>query len=354
MKNRPDLTQIDPTIREYIESLEAELERLGRKQNRKTTRVANSEEVPFESLPDITEPTEPPTSINVITATATGIAKRTPRHLYNRQRRGGMGIYDLDTPLEDPPTILATADQQQNLLIFTNFGKAYRLTVNSLKETPIRSRGELIFKITSLEEDEKIISILPEQAQGYVAVISQTGMVRLLRHHIFGEYMKPGTSLYDYRTFGPLAGACWTPGDSDLLIASRQGRAIRFSEKLVSPQGTQSIRLSNEDQVIGITAIYPDSSVFLLSADGRGTIRIMEDFLANKNPGAGGKIILNSDHLVCCTTVSQDQDIFIISKLSKIIRFQASDIPAKDGIVQGVICISLRADEPVAVAVTQN
>jgi DNA gyrase subunit A len=354
MNKRPDLTHVEPMIRSYIEALEAELEQLRGKQKRTVAQVVPEEDDETEILAEIAEPTEPPTTINLITATASGIAKRTPRHFYNRQRRGGMGIFDMDIPPETPPAVLALADQRQGLILFTNLGRAFRLQTGVFQETPVRGRGELIFKKPALQTDEKLVAILPEQAQGYVALASQTGMVRLLRHHVFGEHMKPGTALYDYRSFGPLASACWTPGDSDLFIATRQGRAIRFSEKLVSPQGSQGIRLSADDLVIGVTSVYSESGVFLLSANGRGTIRVIEGFTANKAPGAGGKIAINSDHLICAITVEQNQDIFIISKLSKIIRFPASDIPLKDGVVQGVICMSLRADEPMAVVVSNN
>jgi DNA gyrase subunit A len=304
------------------------------------------------NLPEIAIPTEAPTTMNVITVTASGIGKRTPRHLYTRQRRGGMGVFDIDTSFEDPPAVLTIADSPQTLLLFTSFGRAFRLQTELIPEMPVRARGELITKKLSLAQDESVVCILPEQAQGYVALASQTGMVRMLRHHVFGEHMKPGTILYDYRSFGALSSACWTPGDGDLFIATYQGRAIRFSEKQLSPQGTQAIRLSENDIVVGITSVYSDSGVFLLGNDGRGTIRLVEGFAANKAPGAGGKIAINCDHLICAMTVNPSQDIFIITRLSKIIRFPASDIPTKDGVVQGVVCVSLRADEPVSVALS--
>lgn len=354
MNKRPDLTNIPLAVREYIMMLEAELEQLRGTQKSSVAHFSSRKSDSVEELPEIAEPTEPPTTINIITATASGMAKRTPRHLYTRQRRGGMGIFDIEITQEEAPAIIAFADQQQTVLLLTNLGRAFRLPVSILQETSVRGRGEIIFRKPTLQQDENLVAILPERAEGYVALCSQTGMVRLLRHHVFGEYMKPGMALYDYRSFGPLASACWTPGDSDLFIATRQGRAIRFSEKLVSPQGTQGIRLSGGDLVISITSVYSDSHVFLLSADGKGTLRIIESFTANKSPGAGGKIAIDTDHLICAVAVNQDQDIFIISKLCKIIRFPASDIPPKDGVVQGVICMSLRADEPVAVAVSNN
>jgi DNA gyrase subunit A len=84
--------------------------------------------------------------------------------------------------------------------------------------------------------------------------------------------------------------------------------------------------------------------VFLLGDDGKGTIRHMSGFRSNKSPGAGGKVALKADKLVAALSVKDQDDIFIISKLSKIIRFQAVEIPVKEGTVQGVICMSLRAD----------
>lgn len=348
--NRPDLNGLNADVINYIEALERELELLrnpGAKRERPARSQNIEESLPLD-LPEISEPLEPPTSICLITVTTSGIAKRTPRHLYSLQHRGGMGVFDLDTPENDPPKLLTIADQDQNLLLITNMGRAFRLPVQMIPEAPVRARGVSIAAKFNLPEDEHVAAVVPEQALGYLALLSQSGMVRMLRHHVFGEYMKPGTSLYDYRTFGFLAGATWSPGDGDLFIATKQGRAIRFSEKLVPPQGIQGIRLTQQDKAVSIAAVYPDSGVFLLSADGRGTIRLMDGFTSNKAPGAGGKIALTTDKLVCALDVEKTDQLFIITTLSKIIRFRVEEIPQKDGIVQGVVCITLRADEPIA------
>jgi DNA gyrase subunit A len=347
---RPELSGINPDVVQYIEELEKELGLLRNPSGRRNPRSGPQEveEIQDAILPELSEPPEAPTTISLITVSASGSAKRTPRHLYNLQRRGGMGIFDLDTPEKDPPRILTIADQNQNLLLITNLGRGYRLPVQLVPEALVRARGASITAKLNFSEEESVAAVLPEQAQGYLALLSQSGMVRMLRHHVFGDHMKPGTPLYDFRAFGNLASATWTPGDGDLFIATQQGRAIRFSEKLISPQGTQGIRLSEQDQAVSIAAVYPDSGVFMLSADGRGTIRLMDGFTPNKAPGAGGKIALTTDKLVCAIGVETTDQLFIISALSKIIRFRVEDIPAKDGIVQGVVCISLRADEPVA------
>lgn len=119
-------------------------------------------------------------------------------------------------------------------------------------------------------------------------------------------------------------------------------------------QGAQGIRLENGDAVAAVAGVRGDSGVFLLGADGRGTIRLMSGFNANKAPGAGGKIAMKTDRLIGAVTIKDADDVFVISRLSKIIRFRAGEVPAKDGVVQGVNCMALRADETVAVCASST
>jgi DNA gyrase subunit A len=340
---RPDLSQLDPHVRAYIEALEAEVEQL--KGGRPKHEDAQSQ-IPI--LPD-----EPPTTLNLITISANGTGKRTPRHLYSRQRRGGMGVFDLDTDDKEIPSVLTVADEGQSLLLFTSLARVFRMPVQSLPEAPVHSRGMNILGRYGLQGGEKLVSALPDMAKGNVVMVSERGMVRSLRHHVFGEYMKQGTSLFDTKQFGQLRAVCWAPGDGDLFIATRLGRAIRFSEKLVPPQGGPGIKVEAGDETVAVAAVYQDSAVFLLSSDGRGTIRSMDGFNPNKSSGGSGKIAMSTDNLVGAVTVDSGEDIFIISRLSKVIRFAMSEVPVKEGVVQGVNCMSLRADETAAVTASK-
>lgn len=334
---RPDLSQVDPAVLTYIQALEAELERL-RPQGREATSLASPS----------SEFSEPPTTLNVITISQNGLAKRTPRHLYLRQHRGGMGIFDLEAPADDPPAILTIADQSQDLLLITNQARLFRTPVSQLFETAVRGRGRPATAALPLNEDERPIIILPHQRSGYLVIVTQQGQVRRQRHHFFGDMLSPGNLLYDVKSMGPPAAACWTSGEHDLFIATRQGRAIRFAEQKVPFKGCLGLRLSDDDTIVAVTEVKADSGVFLLSSDGKGTIRLMTGFSANKSPGTGGKIALKTDNLIGAVGVDKPDDIFILSRLSKIIRFQATEVPAKEGVVQGVICMTLRADETVA------
>lgn len=344
---RPDLSGVHSQILAYIEALEEEIRTL-RSIDRATESDKQSSTAPAQII------TEPPTTINLISANSDGIAKRTHRHYYQRQRRGGMGIYDIDLPASQPPSILLLADKETTLLAITEISTAYRLKMNHIIETEIRARGASFNEKTKIPRSEKIALLLPVRADGYLTILSQSGMVRRIRHHVFGEYMKLGTPLYDQNAFGTVADACWTDGESDLFIASESGRATRFPEKKVPPQGCQGMRLTNGEKAVSIAAVYNDSKVFLIGRDGKGTTRSMVGFLPNKNPGAAGKIAMRTEQLISVKNADHASDIFIISKHCKLIRFSAKEVPVKEGVVRGVNCMALRGDEVMAVVIDQK
>jgi DNA gyrase subunit A len=322
----------------YIEALEAEVTRLS---------GPGADEPIGEQLASVSEP---PTSLNVITVSHNSVAKRTPRHLYARQRRGGMGVFDLDSGKDDYPAILTIADEDQHVLLFTNFGRAFRLPVNALTEASVREQGQALAGILPFRPHERVIAALPDEGGEYVVLASQRGIVRRIRNSYLGRSLIPGMTFHDVKEGGYLTAACWTRGDGELFMVTRRGKGIRFSESQVPARGCRGIQVHVDDGVVAVTAVHPDSGVFLLGEDGRGTIRLMSGFAANKAPGAGGKSAMKSDHLVGAVTVVAEDDIFVLSQLSKMIRFSASEVPTKEGVVQGVNCISLRGDKVIAVA----
>ena len=349
--DRPDLTDVDPKIRAYVEYLESlvKVKPISSGKDRFHTNMVSDT---FVDQVEDQLPSELPTTLNIVTISKTGIAKRTARHLYSRQHRGGMGIFDLDVVSPDYPTILTCADETKNLILFSNTARAFRLSINKINSTPVRSKGEILLQRISLEPEESIVAVLPERASGYVAMASASGGVRCLRHHLFGEHMRPGTVMFQHKDFGPLVSACWTLGESDLFVATQNGLAIRFSEKLVPPQGDLGIRLSGDDTVVAITSVYQDSGVFLVGADGKGTVRLMSGFAPNKSMGGSGKLAIKCQKLVGATEIEENDDLFIITRQSKIIRFKADEVPGTEGVIQGVNCISMRVDKVTTVIKT--
>ncbi|MGQ0602254.1 MAG: DNA gyrase C-terminal beta-propeller domain-containing protein, partial [Anaerolineales bacterium] len=327
--HRPDLASAPTEVREYVEWLEAELARL--RADEKT-----EPEAPL-------EPDEPPTTLNIITLTASGLAKRTPRHLYSRQRRGGMGVFDIESADDDPPVALVQAEERGHILVITGHARAYRLPVYFLNESPLRAKpGPYMNSLPAPQSGEResgtVIPTLPvagddawrlvlpalSNPTGYFAVVSERGFVRALPAHLFGETMREGLLLFKPEEEGAPAAACWCPLDGGIFLATRLGMGVRFPARTIPSNGAPGIRLENGDAVVAACGVRDDSGVFRLGVDGKGTIRAMSGFNANKAPGAGGKIAMKTDELVGAVTVGTDADIFILSHLSKLIRFKAA------------------------------
>lgn len=337
-RQRPDLSQVTPEVLAYIEALEAQISRRAASTKRPST------------VQTAAESDEPPTTINLITISEKGAIKRTPRHFYSRQRRGGMGVFDLETAESDGPVLVSTVDESESLLLFSNYGRAFRLPLSKLPETAVRARGKMLTEMLPFQPHERLIAALPANGGKYVALVSQRGWVRRVRDGYLGSNMLPGMSFHNVKEGGYLTAACWTNGDGELFMVTRQGIGIRFLESQVPARGCLGLRVQVDDEVAAVTAVYPDGGVFLVGEDGKGTIRLMNGFKANKAPGAGGKIGMKTRNLIGAVTVKDEDDIFLVSRLGKMIRFRAAEVPAKEGVVQGVNCMSLRADEVTTVA----
>ncbi len=340
MPERPDLTNLPDAVIAYIEALEAQLA---------TAQDGGGR------VEEPLEPSEPPTTINIVTVTAGGVAKRTPRHLYFRQRRGGMGVFDLDAPDQDPPAFLAMADASAGLICITNQARAFRVPLSEIPEREVRGRGESILARFPLRANERLSVIAtdtPLRGGSHFVLVGARGQVRRIARQYLGPNLQPGTVLYDVAEAGAPAAACWSSGADELFIVTRTGQAIRFAERLVPVRGCLGLRVDPGDEVVAVAAAPATGGVFLLSDDGKGTIRLLSGFAPNKAPGSGGKTAMKADAIVGALAVHEGSDVFAISRLSKIIRFQADEVPAKEGVVQGVNCMSLRADECVAFTVS--
>ncbi len=338
--DRPDLNALPADVRAYIEFLEESLADAQSEADSSRNTASG-------------EPSETPTTAQVITISRAGFVKRTPRHLYSRQRRGGMGVFDLDSGEDDPPTFLLVADVGERLLVWTDRSRYFNLAVAELPETPVRGKGEAIGKWVPLQPDEKLAIVVADGGGAHLQLLSDKGWVRKYSRTQL-PHLKAG-ALAEVRTGHKPVAACWSSGGDDLFIVSRSGQAIRFSERQVPISGgCLGMRLDPADECLAVAAVQEESGVFLAGDDGKGTVRLMSGFRTNKSPGAGGKVAMKAERLLCAQAVAPGQDVLIVSALGKLIRFSADDIPAKEGVVQGVNCMSLRADTVTAATVTDG
>ncbi len=338
--SRPDLSQVPPEVRAYIEHLEAQLA--------PRSRNASARE------PESAEPPERPTTAQVIVLSRQGLAKRTPRHLYHRQRRGGLGAFDLECSPPDEPAHILVAHREQRLFLLSNRQRAFVLAVADLPERPARSaRGAPLADLLPLQDGEAVAVALPlvEEAT-YLYLLSQEGWVRRVAGHQVSR-LAHGALLEIRPGHLPVAG-CWGDGQGDLFVATTGGLAVRFQERKVPLRGgCLALRLTGTDRACGIAPVQEEDMVLLMAADGRGTLRRMAGFRPHKSPGARGKVAMKTQHLVGVQRAQPGQDVFVLSSLSKGIRFPVDEIPPKEGAVQGVQCMALRNDRVVAFALSQ-
>jgi DNA gyrase subunit A len=221
-------------------------------------------------------------------------------------------------------------------------------------EREVRSRGDALLARFPMRADERLAVVTPDHtgSSAFLVLVTERGHVRRIARQYLGATLQPGAVLLDPHEGGAPAAAGWSSGADELLIVTRHGQAIRFAERLVPVRGCLGMRVEPGDRVVGVVATPAEGGVFLLGQDGKGTIRLMPGFAANKSPGTGGKVVMKADAVVGAAATGEQCDLFAISRLGKIIRFQAGEVPPKEGVVQGVNCMSLRADECVAVAST--
>lgn len=343
LENRPDLSHVSAEVRAYIEALESRL--------LEYARPAQSE---APSAAATSAPSEPATTQNVVVFTRRGWAKRTPRHFFSRQRRAGMGVFGIGAVEADPPALLVLVDAADTLLLLTNEGRAFRLPVSAIVETAIDGKAQPLTRTLPLREGEYFVAAVSAdmETDTYLALISERGFVRRIRAPYFSKRMIQGMTYHNVKEGGALAGACWTPGAGDVLVASQSGLALRFSAAQIPTNGVLGMRLAPEDTARFVLPTDDDGGVLFVGHDGKGSIRLMSGFRRNKAPTAGGKIALKTDRLIGALPLTEAHEIFLLSQSGKIIRFAAAEIPPKTGAVQGVNLMQLRNDETVAVAGT--
>ncbi len=349
------ITQASPALQRYIRTMELENARLrqellelrqgaARRQRAETARETRSE-VATTPLPTVRYPAD----VMVLTITKGGLAKRTPLNDYSTQRRGGVGVFDIQSTRDDLVAHLTVTRASASLLLLSSRGRAFRIPVDSLPLTEVRGRGASLPERLLFTEDETVAAVLAlddeQDPRNTVLIGTQNGWLRSLHRNYVGPRLQPGTLLSDPKRGGPPAVLTLSDGNSEVLMVLRSGLGYRFSERLINREGVRGIQTRPDDYVVGVVSIQGDEDeVLLVTADGQGTRRQMAGFANNKSPGGQGKVIIKSDALAGAARVGGNDEALCISGFAKIIRFAVDEVPAKSGNVQGVNILDTRGD----------
>ncbi len=297
-----------------------------------------------------------------VTVSHTGYVKRTPLDAIRAQRRGGKGKSGMLTREEDVVSNLFISSNHQTLLCFSNYGRVYDIKVYQLPELPLRSRGKHFASIIKLTEGEKVVSVLPvkEFTEGhYIVSVTQMGTVKKTDLMAYSQVRSTGIIALKLEEGDSLISCAITNGKSEILIATRMGKAIRFNEDDIRAMGraavgVKGISLGDEegqvDCVIGMEVIRGDSTILSVCENGYGKRSPLDEYRITARGGKGIYTIQVSDRngpVVGIAQVDETDDLMLMTSSGKITRFSVSECGIIGRLTQGVKLMNVEAGEKV-------
>ena len=302
----------------------------------------------------------------VITISHAGYIKRTPLAEYKTQNRGGVGQKASTTRNEDFLEHLFIGTNHQYMLFFTQKGRCFWLRVFEIPEGSKASKGRAIQNLINIEQDDKVMAFICTQDlkdeeyinSHYVIMATKKGQVKKTSLEQYSRPRSNGINAITIKEGDVLLEAKLTTGQSQVVLAVRSGKAIRFEENKTRPMGrnasgVRGIRLADvKDQVIGMISVNDmDSDILVVSENGYGKRSKLEDYRMTNRGGKGVKTISVTEKtgsLVSIKNVSDSDDLMIINKSGIAIRMEVESLRVMGRATQGVRLINLRENDSIA------
>ena len=286
---------------------------------------------------------------SVIALTHFGYIKRMPIDTYKSQKRGGKGITGMTTKEDDFVKQIFTASTHDTILFFSNKGKLYRLRGYEIPESGRTARGTAIVNLLSLDSGEKISTIIPIQnfAEGkYLLFATRSGLIKKTSLKEYNSARKTGLLAITLKDDDELIDVRLTDGEDNVVLVTKQGMCITFSEKDVRPmgrvsQGVIGIRLDQEDSVIGMESIIQGnkSTLLAITENGFGKRTELDEYRVQTRGGKGVityKITPKTGTIVGVKIVNEEDDVMLITDTGTIIRLNVAEISVLGRSTQGV------------------
>ncbi|GAB6274540.1 MAG: DNA gyrase subunit A [Peptococcaceae bacterium] len=315
------------------------------------TEIVN-EEINME-IEDLIPPEE-----EVITITNQGYIKRLALNTYRNQKRGGRGVTAMGTKEEDFVRHLFIANTHHHVLFLTNKGKSYRLKVHEITEASRLARGTPIFNLLKFELDEKITTVIPviEFTFGkYIFMATRSGLVKKTSLENFKNSRRDGIIAVNLKPGDSLIGAKMTDGNQEIVLGTRRGLVIRFSEKDVpahgrTSRGVKGVTLKEGDIVVSMDVVQPKASLLAVTANGYGKRTTLKKYRLQSRGGKGLISIRNNVRngpVVAFFVAAPDEEIMLISAEGIVLRMKTTEINLTSRITRGVILMRLAANDKV-------
>lgn len=293
----------------------------------------------------------------VISMTHQGYIKRMSTTEYRSQNRGGVGVTGHKTKEEDYVETMFVTCTHDDLLFFTNKGKVYCIKAYEVPEAQKTAKGRAIINLLMLSEGEKVTTIIPrkDDAEGNLIMATRNGLIKKTSLKEFESIRKVGKIAIHLLENDELIGVDVTSGEDDILVASHNGKSIRFSEKDVrnmgrDSQGVRSMKLSQDDYIVDMAIIKPNSQIVTISENGYGKRSNVAEYRLQTRGGMGVKAgVFNekTGHLVALKQSIEDNDIMLIADNGVIIRTPIEQISSLSRVSQGVKVMRLKNDNKI-------
>ena len=302
----------------------------------------------------------------VITISHMGYIKRTPLAEYRTQHRGGVGAKGSATRDEDFIEHIYVASMHNTMMFFTEMGRCYWLKVYQIPEGTRSSKGRAIQNVIQIEPGDKVRAYINVKnlndkefvENNYLIMCTKRGIVKKTTLEDYSRPRTNGVKAIVIREGDELLEVKLTSGNAEIMIAAREGRAIRFNESTVRPMGrvssgVRAISIDDDNEVIGMIAIEPDSKedVLVLSENGYGKRTDLDEYRITNRGGKGVKTINVTEKtgkLISIQAVTDDNDLMIINRSGLTIRTSADQIRVAGRATQGVRVINLREGDSIA------
>ncbi len=302
----------------------------------------------------------------VITISHMGYIKRTPLTEYRTQSRGGVGSKGSATRDADFIEHMYVTTMHNTMLFFTEKGRCYWLKVYEIPEGSRASKGRAIQNVIQIEPDDKVRAYInvrrlndPEYVNSnYIVMCTRDGIIKKTLLEAYSRPRQNGVNAITIKEGDQLIDAALTSGNAQIIIAARDGKAIRFEEDKVraigrTAAGVRGINLDEGDQVIGMLTVEPDQKpeILVVSENGYGKRTDLDDYRITGRFGKGVKTIQITEKtgkLISIQAVSDENDLMIINRSGLTIRTPVSDIRVTGRAAQGVKIINLRGNDAIA------
>lgn len=296
----------------------------------------------------------------VVTYTNLGYVKRQPVEVYNIQKRGGRGVSGMKQREEDFVENMFIASSHENILYITNKGNMFRMKCYEIPEGSKQSRGMNIVNLLQLSEGERVAAMMTTMdfaENKYFICITKNGMIKRTRLSEYKNVRKMGLRAVSLNEGDEIAAAFLTEGDCTVLIATRNGMAIRFDENKIrnmgrTARGVKAIKFRDGDYIVGATKIFDETATILTVTDkGMGRRAAVSSYRLQNRGGFGLKNYPVSEEkgYVCgIKTLGPDDDVILISADGVVIRIRANDLRVMGRPASGVRVMKLGAEDRVA------